>query len=50
MIKKVAIRLTLPPAFPEKYIPAIIKAMDLCYVKKHLHAPPQFETITQKAD
>ena len=50
MVKKVVMKLTLPPAFPEKYIPAIIKAMDLCYVKKHLHEPPQFETITQKAD
>jgi ribosomal protein S12 methylthiotransferase accessory factor len=40
--------LTLPSDFPEKYIPAITKAMDLCYVKKHLHEPPEFETITQK--
>jgi hypothetical protein len=23
--------------------------MDLCYVKKHLHEPPAFETITQRA-
>jgi ribosomal protein S12 methylthiotransferase accessory factor len=50
MIKKVKMRLALPPNFPEKYIPAIVKAMDLCYVKKHLHAPPEFETITQIAD
>jgi ribosomal protein S12 methylthiotransferase accessory factor len=50
MIQKVNMRLTLPPNFPEKYIPAIIKAMNLCYVKKHLHEPPEFETITQNAD
>ena len=50
MVKKVVMKLTVPPNFPEKYIPAIVKAMDLCYVKKHLHEPPQFETITQKAD
>ena len=50
MVKKVVMKLTLPPNFPEKYVPAIVKAMDLCYVKKHLHEPPQFETITQKAD
>jgi ribosomal protein S12 methylthiotransferase accessory factor len=48
MIKKVKMRLTLPPNFPEKYIPAIVRAMDLCYVKKHLYAPLQFETITLK--
>ena len=50
MVTKIVMNLTLPPEFPEKYIPAIIKAMDLCYVKKHLHEPPEFETITQHAD
>jgi ribosomal protein S12 methylthiotransferase accessory factor len=49
MVEKVRLKLTLPPDFPEKYKPAIIKAMDLCYVKKHLHEPPEFETITQSA-
>jgi hypothetical protein len=49
MIKKVNMRLTLPPNFPEKYTAAIVKAVDLCYVKKHLHEPPEFKTITQKA-
>ena len=49
MVEKVRLKLTLPPDFPEKYRPAIIKAMDLCYVKKHLHEPPEFETMTQKA-
>lgn len=50
MVKKIVIKLTLPPNFPGKYITAIVKAMDLCYVKKHLHEPPEFETITQGAD
>jgi len=50
MVKKIVMKLSLPPNFPEKYIPAIVKAVDLCYVKKHLHEPPQFETITQKAE
>ena len=50
MVKKVLMKLTLPPNFPEKYVPAIIKAMDLCYVKKHLHEAPEFETITLKAE
>jgi ribosomal protein S12 methylthiotransferase accessory factor len=50
MVNKVVMKLTLPPDFPEKYIPAIVKAMNLCYVKKHLHEPPEFETITLKAD
>ena len=50
MVKKIVMKLTLPPNFPQKYESAIIKAMDLCYVKKHLHEPPQFETITLTAD
>ncbi len=49
MVEKIRLKLTLPPDFPEKYKPAIIKAVDLCYVKKHLHEPPEFETITQSA-
>lgn len=49
MVKKIVMKLTLPPNFPEKYRPAIVKAMDLCYVKKHLQEPPVFETITQSA-
>ena len=50
MVEKIRMTLTLPPNFPEKYTAAIVKAVDLCYVKKHLHEPPEFETITQKAD
>jgi ribosomal protein S12 methylthiotransferase accessory factor len=50
MVEKIRVKLTLPPDFPEKYRPAIIKAVDLCYVKKHLDEPPEFETITQSAD
>ena len=50
MIEKIRFKLTLPPDFPEHYKPAIIKAIDLCYVKKHLHEPPEFETITQSAE
>ena len=49
MVLKIVMNLTLPPNFPEKYIPAIIKAMNLCYVKKHLHEPPEFETVTKHA-
>jgi ribosomal protein S12 methylthiotransferase accessory factor len=50
IVEKVRFKLTLPPDFPEKYKPAIVKAVDLCYVKKHLHEPPEFETITLTAD
>ena len=35
-------RLTLPRDFPEKYRSSILKAMDLCTVKRYLHQPPEF--------
>ena len=45
LIGEIVIELTLPPEFPEKYKAAIVNAMELCTVKKHIHQPPEF-TIT----
>ncbi len=42
---KMIINLHLPPGFPDKYKGSIIKAMELCDVKKHLSHPPDFEII-----
>jgi putative redox protein len=46
LISKVHLELTLPPYFPDKYRAAIINAMNLCTVKKHLHEPPAFDITT----
>jgi ribosomal protein S12 methylthiotransferase accessory factor len=43
MVEKIVYKLSLPPEFPEKYTSALIKSMDLCYVKKHLAESLQFE-------
>ncbi len=43
MVEKIIFKINLPPEFPEKYASALIKSMNLCYVKKHLEQPPQFE-------
>lgn len=40
---KMAIRLSLPTGFPDKYRGAIEKAMDQCVVKQHIINPPEFE-------
>ena len=45
MIAKVAVDISLPPGFPEKYRAAVIKAADQCTVKRHILAPPAFEII-----
>jgi len=39
---KITLTLKLPSDFPEKYKSAIIRAMDLCAVKRHLKEPPEF--------
>jgi ribosomal protein S12 methylthiotransferase accessory factor len=49
MVEKVVIDLSLPADFPEKYKDALIKAIDLCHVKKHFSQPPEFEYLTTTA-
>jgi len=39
----VLIQILLTQEFPEKYKKALIKAVDLCSVKKHIFTPPVFE-------
>ena len=41
----VRIELYLPPAFPEKYRAAILKATEQCAVKRALDDPPRFEVV-----
>ena len=42
-LSKVAMEITLPAGFPEKYRNAIVKTAGLCTVKKVLLDPPEFE-------
>ena len=46
LISKIDLELKLPADFPEKYRAAVVNAMNLCAVKKHLHQPPEFEITT----
>jgi len=41
-IETMRIELKLPPAFPDQYKKAVVRAMDLCSVKKHIIHPPEF--------
>lgn len=50
LIGRIDLELTLPDGFPEKYRAAIVNAMNLCTVKKHLAAPPAFEVTTVAAE
>lgn len=42
-VSKISIEIRLPSGFPEKYRGAVVKAAELCAVKKHLQAPPVVE-------
>jgi uncharacterized OsmC-like protein len=41
---KARLQLRLPAGFPDKYRGGILKAMDLCAVKKQIQNPPEFFT------
>lgn len=45
----VRLEIQLPPAFPEKYRDAIVRAADQCAVKRHILEPPRFEVMTVPA-
>jgi putative redox protein len=42
-IARLALDIHLPPGFPEKHRDAVVRAADLCAVKKHILQPPTFE-------
>ena len=42
-IARLSLDIHLPPGFPEKHRDAVVRAADLCAVKKHILKPPAFE-------
>jgi ribosomal protein S12 methylthiotransferase accessory factor len=47
-IARIRIEIALPPAFPEKYRDALLRAVDQCAVKRHILEPPAFEIVTTR--
>ena len=43
MVEKIGIDILVPEGFPEKYLPSLKRAAELCTVKKHFQHPPQFD-------
>jgi len=41
LVGAIRLAIELPPDFPERYVPAVVRAADLCAVKKHLADPPE---------
>lgn len=45
-VARIAIEIGLPLGFPEKHREGVVRAADLCAVKKHMLDPPAFEIRT----
>jgi ribosomal protein S12 methylthiotransferase accessory factor len=41
-VAKLVLEIKLPEGFPEKQRDAVVRAAELCAVKKHMHEPPEF--------
>ena len=50
MVTGVTIRIDIPEDFPDKYRDSLVRAVDLCTVKKHIMNPPKFTIEAVKAD
>jgi len=50
MVDKIDLEIQVPPNFPEKYLPSLIRSAELCAVKKHIEHPPQFEITTKTVE
>ena len=40
MVHRLEIEILVPEGFPERYLPAMIRSAETCFVKKHLEHPP----------
>ena len=49
MVRKIDLEIQVPPSFPEKYLPSLVRSAELCAVKKHMENPPVFEVTTKVA-
>jgi ribosomal protein S12 methylthiotransferase accessory factor len=50
MVVKIDLEIQVPPGFPEKYLPSLVRSAELCAVKKHLEKPPKFEVYTKTVE
>lgn len=50
MVGKIELEIQVPPTFPEKYLPSLVRAAELCAVKKHFERPPAFDVYTKTVE
>ena len=50
MVGKIDVEIQVPPTFPEKYLPSLVRSAELCAVKKHIEHPPAFDVFTKMVE
>ena len=45
LVSKITLEIIPPKGFPDKYRDSLVKAAELCTVKRHLQEPPRFEIM-----
>jgi ribosomal protein S12 methylthiotransferase accessory factor len=50
MVDNIELEIQVPADFPDKYRDSLIRAAELCAVKKHLENPPTFDIKTTKVE
>ncbi len=50
MVGKIDLEIQVPPTFPQKYKEALVRAAELCAVKKHFETPPQFDVFANTVE
>jgi putative redox protein len=50
LVGKIELEIQVPPSFPEKYLPSLVRSAELCAVKKHFENPPQFNIFTKAVE
>jgi ribosomal protein S12 methylthiotransferase accessory factor len=50
MIDQIDLEILIPSTFPDKYRDSVVRAAELCKVKKHLENPPKFSIATRRVE
>jgi putative redox protein len=50
MVGNIGLEIQVPASFPEKYRPSLIRAAEMCAVKKHFERPPRIEIETKEIE
>jgi ribosomal protein S12 methylthiotransferase accessory factor len=50
LVGEIEMEIQVPPTFPEKYLPALVRSAEMCAVKKHFEIPPKFDVHTKVAE